>query len=104
MGRTGPRRRSSGTGPLGAVGALAATRRRELGLTQHELSALTDVGERTVQALEAGKGTLRLDVVLKLLDGLGLAIVVVPRSRARQLDAPGAAVLDGAAMDRPDGW
>lgn len=95
MRSTAPRRSTrAGRGPLGDAARFIAQRRRELGLTQRELSELADVGERSVQSLEAGTARIRLDVVLRVLDALGLALVVVPRSVARDL-AAGGAVLAG---------
>lgn len=96
MRRTAPRRSArTGRGQLGDAAQLIARRRRELGLTQRELSELAEVGERSVQSLEAGTARIRLDVVLRILDALGLALAVVPRSRGRALEAGGAALLAG---------
>ncbi|CAN5543062.1 hypothetical protein BH23ACT7_BH23ACT7_27760 [soil metagenome] len=94
MGRSAPRRSSrTALGPLGAAAALASARRRALGLTQRELGELAGVGERTIQALEAGKGTLRVDLLIRALDAVGLAVAVVPRSQGRRLVDGGAALL-----------
>jgi HTH-type transcriptional regulator/antitoxin HipB len=56
-------------------------RRKVLGLRQEDLADLAQVSHRFVQALEAGKPTVRLDKVVAVLDALGLELTVVPRSR-----------------------
>jgi HTH-type transcriptional regulator / antitoxin HipB len=63
-----------------AVNPLAASvraRRRQLGLRQEDLADLADVSTRFVEALEAGKASVRLDKALAVLDVLGLRITVV---------------------------
>ena len=58
-----------------------AHRRRDLRLRQEDLADLAEVSHRFVQALEAGKPTVRLDKVVAVLDALGLELAVVRRSR-----------------------
>lgn len=53
-------------------------RRRALRLTQSELADLAGCARRTVSAVETGKATVRLDVVLALLQVLGLRLRVEP--------------------------
>lgn len=99
MARPAPRRRSrAGQGPLGAVAARASSARIGLGLTQQELGELAGVSLRSIQALEAGS-TVRLDVLLRVLDSLGLALTVVPLSQGRRLEQE----QDGAVLLRPVG-
>jgi len=77
----GPRRRGKNeTGPLDEVGALATSRRLILGLTQHDLADLAGVGVSSVRTLEAGRETLTLAVMLRMLEALGLAVAVAPPS------------------------
>ena len=52
-------------------------RRTELRLRQEDLADLAEVSQRFVQALEAGKPTVRLDKVNLVLDALGLQLIVV---------------------------
>jgi transcriptional regulator with XRE-family HTH domain len=93
----GPRRRSSGTGPLGAFATFLGERRRALGLTQRALSELTGVSERTLQHLERGDPGIRVDTLLRVLDGLGLALVVTAPSRAAELaEGGGGATAPGS--------
>jgi y4mF family transcriptional regulator len=63
------------------VAAAVTERRRALGLRQEDLADLAEVSHRFVQALEAGKPTVRMDKVVAVLDALGLTLAVVPRSR-----------------------
>lgn len=86
-------RRSMRTGD--GLGAVAAERRRKLGLTQRELSLLADVSERSIQALEAGKLSMRADILMSVLDALGLTLAAMPKSDARRLTgSDGVAVLE----------
>lgn len=59
-------------------------RRKRLGLRQADLAELADVSTRFVEALEAGKPTVRLDKVVAVLDALGLRLAVVPLRERRQ--------------------
>lgn len=45
--------------------------RRQLGLTQPQLALAAGVGVRFIVDLEAGKPTLRLENVLRVIDALG---------------------------------
>ncbi len=45
--------------------------RKELGLTQPQLALAAGVGVRFIVDLEAGKTTLRLENVLRVIDALG---------------------------------
>jgi HTH-type transcriptional regulator / antitoxin HipB len=80
--------------PVSAL--LAAEVRRTRGeqqLRQDELALAAGVSVRTVHEIEAGKPTLRLDVIERVLDALGLVIDVRPRFRATRISqqpAPGA--------------
>ena len=54
-------------------------RRRELGLTQAEVSDLADCSTRFLRALEGGKLSVRLDKVLPVLEALGLSLSLCVR-------------------------
>lgn len=58
---------------LREIGARAAQRRKEAGLSQKALAELAGVGHVTVIALEKGDGGLRLENGWKILAALGLA-------------------------------
>lgn len=56
--------------PQKLASALRATR-KQLGLTQPQLALAAGVGVRFIVDLEAGKPTLRLENVLRVVDALG---------------------------------
>jgi len=51
--------------------------RKQLGLTQHQLALAAGVGVRFIVDLEAGKPTLRLENVLRVIDALGGEIQLI---------------------------
>jgi len=53
------------------LGAALRQARKALGLTQAELALAAGVGLRFVVELEAGKPTVRLERVLRVIDALG---------------------------------
>ena len=53
------------------LGATLRAARKQLGLTQSELALVAGVGLRFMVDLEAGKPTLRLEQVLRVIDALG---------------------------------
>jgi len=53
------------------LGASVRTIRKNLGLTQTELALTSGVGVRFIVDLEAGKPTVRLESVLRVIEGLG---------------------------------
>jgi HTH-type transcriptional regulator/antitoxin HipB len=62
-----------------SLGQVVRSRRRAIGLRQEDLADLAEVSHRFVQALEAGKPTVRLDKVEAVLDALGLRLAAVPK-------------------------
>lgn len=54
-----------------ALGQAARSARKNLGLTQPQLALAAGVGVRFIVELEAGKPTLRLESVLRVLHALG---------------------------------
>jgi y4mF family transcriptional regulator len=56
--------------------------RKQLGLTQSQLALAAGVGVRFIVDLEAGKPTLRLENVLRVIDALGgtLQLIGLPSS------------------------
>lgn len=69
------------------MGLHVADRRRAIGLTQRDLADLAAVSVDSVHAVERGKPSVQLEVLLAVLDALGLALVAVPRSMVGRLDA-----------------
>lgn len=61
------------------VGPLVRARRRDQALRIDDAAALTGVSVDLFSRLENGKGAVRLDKLLTVLDGLGLAMVVGPK-------------------------
>ena len=64
-------------------GALRAARKR-LGLTQPEVALAAGVGVRFMVELEAGKPTLQLERVLRVIDALGGEVQVAGLSGASE--------------------
>jgi HTH-type transcriptional regulator / antitoxin HipB len=54
-------------------------RRRELDLTQEQLADIIGVHRAFVSELERGKATVRFDLLLRLLQALGLDVELRPR-------------------------
>ncbi|MEO5794142.1 MAG: helix-turn-helix transcriptional regulator [Rhodoferax sp.] len=59
-----------------ALGQATRAARKQLGLTQPQLALAAGVGVRFVVELEAGKPTLRLEHILRVLHALGGSLVV----------------------------
>ena len=59
-----------------ALGAAALAARKQLGLTQPQLALAAGVGVRFIVELEAGKPTLRLETMLRVLHALGGTLAV----------------------------
>lgn len=54
-------------------------RRKQLGLTQHDLALLTGLSVRFIHDVENGKPTVQLDKVQTLAEGLGLSLELTLR-------------------------
>ena len=61
------------------LGTVVRTRRREQSLRIDDAAALMGVSVDLLSRLENGKGSVRLDKLMTVLDGLGLALVVSPK-------------------------
>jgi y4mF family transcriptional regulator len=57
--------------------------RRAAGLDQATAAGLLGVGTRFLSELERGKATVRLDLVLQVLEGLGLELEIFSRGETR---------------------
>ncbi len=62
-----------------ALGAAIRDRRRELSLTQEQVAGIARTGPRFVGELEAGKPTVRLAEVFRVLAALGLDLTAASR-------------------------
>lgn len=90
-----------------AFGRLVRTRRRESGLSQRDLAAIADTGERFIVELEAGKATCQLGKALSVANALGIVLVDAGIGEAARRrthgdlpdddDLPGIADLPGTA-------
>jgi HTH-type transcriptional regulator / antitoxin HipB len=61
------------------LGAAVRARRRKLGLTQAEVAGVARTGPRFIGDLEAGKPTVRLAEMLRVLGALGLDLELSDR-------------------------
>ena len=59
-----------------ALGQTVLQARKQLGLTQPQLALAAGVGVRFIVDLEAGKPTIRLETLLKVLHALGGTLAV----------------------------
>lgn len=62
------------------------TKRKELGLTQEELSYKAGVGLRFIREMEKGKPTLQMDKVNQVLKLFGFELGVVPINRKKLMN------------------
>ncbi len=64
------------------IGLRVRQARDTLGLRQDELALAAGVSTRVVHQIERGKPTSRLDILLRVLEALGLAIEISQRRSA----------------------
>lgn len=62
-----------------ALGRAVRARRLSSGLTQAQAAGVLGVGVRFLSELERGKPTLSLELVLRVVQRLGLELILVPR-------------------------
>lgn len=58
------------------LGQALRSARKQLGLTQSELALAAGVGVRFIVDLEAGKPTMRLETVMRVIEALGGQIML----------------------------
>jgi predicted transcriptional regulator len=58
--------------------------REEARLSQQQLADLASISNRPIYIFETGKGSIRLDTYLRLLDVLGLELHIRPRPPREQ--------------------
>ena len=76
-----------------SLGLALRAARKQLSLTQSQLALAAGVGLRFIVELEAGKPTLRLEQVLRVIDALGGEIVLMglpEQSAVIKIDKDGA--------------
>lgn len=64
-----------------ALGRQVREARRRQGLNQEEVAFAANVSPRTVFAVEQGKATVRLDMLVRVLAAVGLRLSAQPRDR-----------------------
>jgi y4mF family transcriptional regulator len=60
---------------VAALGKIVRQRRKEMKITQFDLSGITGVGNRFIVDLENGKETIQLGKVLSVIAWLGIELV-----------------------------
>lgn len=65
---------------LADIGQMVRRQRKDQGLRIDDAAALTRVSVDLLSRLENGKGSVGLEKVLSVLDGMGLCLVVTSRS------------------------
>jgi transcriptional regulator with XRE-family HTH domain len=79
-----------------SFGPAIRARRREQSLRIDDAASLSGVSVDLLSRLENGKGSVRLDKLLAVLDSLGLALVLGPK------DHPGMLALSRPGAERPE--
>lgn len=79
----------------GALGPTIRARRREQSLRIDDAASLSGVSVDLLSRLENGKGSVRLDKLLAVLDSLGLALLLGPK------DHPAMQPVSRAGVDHP---
>jgi y4mF family transcriptional regulator len=64
-----------------ALGDAIRRQRKQLNLDQRELAFAANVSPRTVFAIEKGKPTVRIDMLIRVLAAVGLKLTIEPRDR-----------------------
>ena len=80
------------------AGIAIRARRHQLGLDQAGLAARVGVSRQWIVAVEGGKPTVELVLLLRTLAALGLTLDVSDGGQPAQPPAPGAAAVIGAAV------
>jgi len=81
----------------GSLGPLVSQRRRAQQLRIDDAASLLGVSVDLMSRLENGQGSVRLDKALAILDGLGLALMVVPKEHSWARLAEPAAASDAGS-------
>ena len=68
---------------LNDIASQIKTARINARLSQDELAALSEISRRPIYLLESGKGAIRLDTLIKILDALGLNLDIRPKGASQ---------------------
>ena len=66
---------------LTAIADVVKDARHKARLSQDELADLSSISRRPLYLMESGKGAVRLDTLVNILDVLGLEIIIQPKRR-----------------------
>jgi y4mF family transcriptional regulator len=66
------------------AGSLIRQRRKDLGVDQQTVAELGDVSIHTLSNIESGKGNPTLESLNRILDVLGLELVIRPKDTSTQ--------------------
>ena len=64
-----------------AIADVVKDARHKARLSQDELADLSSISRRPLYLMESGKGAVRLDTLVNILDALGLEIIIQPKRR-----------------------
>jgi transcriptional regulator with XRE-family HTH domain len=64
---------------IGALAQQIKEARQGAKLSQSELAALASISRRPIYLMESGRGAIRLDTLLQILDALGLELEIHPK-------------------------
>lgn len=65
------------------LGERIKSARKRARLSQDDLAALAETSRRPIYLLETGRGSIRIETLLKILDALGLEIEIRPKGPTR---------------------
>lgn len=77
------------------IGKLIRNTRKQQGFTQKEAAGYLNVGVRFLSELENGKPTVQLGKVLQVLEGLGFATLLIPKSQKKIINYVNKNLADG---------
>jgi len=89
---------------LDELPALLKNRRQQLALSQQDMRMRTGMTQQQYQKIEAG-GDPRLSTLLRILEGMDLELMLVPRKQVQEMQA----LLDGTQRltlneSQPESW
>jgi len=88
---------------INSIRSRVLAKRHELGLTQTELANKAGVSRKWISAFEQGSPRAELELVLRLIDALGLDLVIVDRTGSKDMSADNPD-MHGDAKDLVDQW
>jgi HTH-type transcriptional regulator / antitoxin HipB len=78
-------------------------RRRQMGIRQDELATMAKVATRSVHALETGKETARIDILISVAAELGLKLALSSPTSSVELTPPKVSKRPPAATSKGHG-